>query len=310
MANNKISPEALAIENMFREQRAGADETVDILTERENTKDVYELAGEPGGVRIEHEEIEGVPALRIIPDLDEGDFTVIFLHGGAYCLMSAWTHHRLAGHMASSCRRQVIVPDYSLAPEHPFPKARDECTAVLLSVQLENPEVPVALIGESAGGGLALSSLLTIRDGGQKLPFAAILMAPWLDLTLESPSVRTAAEDDVILTEGLLRAKAALYAAGADLNDPLVSPLFGKFAGLPPLYVQSAGKDLLRDDSSRLENAYIAQGLSLRHDFYTDMLHSFQFYAGNMPEADRAIVKCADFLHENFAKQRTHSDFE
>lgn len=301
MANETLSPQALAIEEEFREIRAGDDGQFDLFLQRQNTVDACEKTGIPGRCKFEHGEVAGVPIIRIIPENDECQFTSIFLHGGAFCLMSAWTHHRMAGHIAEACCNQVIVPDYSLAPEHPFPKALEECVSVASALTQAEDGRPVALTGDSAGGGLALSTLFRLRDLGIPPPFAAVLMAPWLDLTLSLPSIKTAARSDVILTEINLRAYASLYAGDACLANPLVSPLFGSFSGLPPIYVQSSGKDLLRDESKRLQEVCVKQGIEIRHDCYSGMLHSFQFFAGRMPEADEAIMQCAEFLHETLA---------
>ena len=298
------SPQAKAIENQFRLMRSLSEEEFDLDQERENTRDAHELTGPPDGIRYERDELAGIPVLRAIPERDLGRFSVVFLHGGAFCLMSSRTHHRLAGHIASACKAQVIVPDYALAPERPFPTALQECVAVLGAAQDEQFDGMAALMGDSAGGGLALSVLLQVRDQGATPPFAAVLLAPWLDLTLSSPSVRSAAGSDVILAEDNLRKMAELYLDGANPDDPLASPLFGCFRGLPPLYVQAAGRDLLRDDCTRLRDAFTEQGLTMEYELFADMLHSFQFFAGNMPEAEDAIRRAAAFLDGRYSAQQ------
>ncbi len=292
------SPQAKAIENQFRLMRDMAETAFDLEQERENTREAYELTGAPKGVRYERGELSGVPVMRAIPDVDYGRYSVVFLHGGAFCLMSAWTHHRMAGHIATACRAEVIVPDYALAPERPFPAALEECVAVVLRAREEQARGLTALMGDSAGGGLALSVLLRIRDAGAAPPLAAVLMAPWLDLTLSSPSMRNAASEDVILTERNLREMVRLYLNGARADDPRASPIFGTFRGLPPLYVQVSGRDLLRDDCMRLRDAFTEEGLELKFELFPDMLHSFQFFAGNIPEADEALRKAAAFLDQ------------
>ena len=295
------SPQAKAIENQFRLMREMAETAFDLEQERENTQAAYELTGTPKRVHYEWSTLAGVSVLRAIPEADRDLYNVVFLHGGAFCLMSAWTHHRLAGHIATASQAKVIVPDYALAPEKPFPAALDECLAVVRGAREEHAQSLTALMGDSAGGGLALSVLLQIRDAGVAPPFAAVLMAPWLDLTLASQSITTAATEDVILTEHNLRETACLYLNGARAEDPRASPIFGDFRGLPSLYVQASGRDLLRDDSTRLWEAFIEQGLELQFDLFPDMLHSFQFFAGNIPEADEAVRKAADFLDQVLA---------
>lgn len=298
------SPQAQAIESQFRLMRDISDSGFDLEHERENTREAHELTGRAAGVRYERGAMAGIPVVRAVPGEDRGLYSVVFLHGGAFCLMSAWTHHRLAGHLATACRAQVILPDYALAPERPFPAALDECVAVVGAARDEQPDGLTALMGDSAGGGLALSVLLEIRDAEIAAPFAAVLMAPWLDLTLSSASVVTAAGIDVILNERNLRETASLYLDGAAADDPRASPLFGRFDGLPPIYVQASGRDLLRDDSTRLRDAFADQGIGLQFELFSDMLHSFQFFAGTMPEADIAISKSAAFVERAFAAHR------
>lgn len=299
-----VSPQAKAIENQFRLMRGISDSGFDLERERNNTREAHELTGKAAGVRYERGAVAGIPVVRAIPDEDRGLYGVVFLHGGAFCFMSAWTHHRLAGHIAASCRAQVVVPDFALAPERPFPAAVEECVAVVGAVRDGRPDGLVALMGDSSGGGLALSVLLEIRDASARLPFAAVLMAPWLDLTLSSSSVATAAESDVILTEQNLRATASIYLDGAAADDVRASPLYGDFHDLPPIYVQASGRDLLRDDSIRLRDNCAEQGVGLRFELFSDMLHSFQFFAGNMPEADIAVSRSAAFVEETCAARR------
>lgn len=301
------SPQAKAIENQFRLMRSLTEAEFDLAQERENTRDAHELTGPPDGVRYERDGLAGITVLRAIPERDLGRFSVIFLHGGAFCLMSSRTHRRLAGHIASACNAQVILPEYALAPERPFPAALLECVAILGAAQDEQSEGMVALMGDSAGGGLALSVLLQVREQGAAAPFAGVLMAPWLDLNLSSPSVRSEAGSDVILAEDNLRKMAELYLSGANPDDPRASPLFGCFRGLPPLYVQASGRDLLRDDCTRLRDAFTEQGLALEYELFADMLHSFQFFAGNMPEADDAIRRAAAFLNGKYGAHRTNN---
>ena len=298
------SPQAKAIENQFRLMRETAATAFDLEQERENTREAYELTGTPKRIRYERGALAGVPVLRAIPEVDLGLYSVVFLHGGAFCLMSAWTHHRVAGHIATACRAEVVVPDYALAPEEPFPAALEDCVGVVQAAREVQRHGLVALMGDSAGGGLALSVLLQIRDAGVAPPFAAVLMAPWLDLTLSSPSIRTSVGVDVILMERNLREMARLYLNGAPADDPRASPLFGDFRGLPPLYVQASGRDLLRDDCTRLRDAFTEQGLELQFELFPDMLHSFQFFAGNIPEADQAILKAAAFLDQMHTADR------
>ena len=195
------STQADAIERMFRELRDRGVAPFDLERDRENARESWELTGDPGGVRRERDSMSGILVIRAIPERDRGLFSTVFLHGGEFCLMSAWTRRLIAGHIAKICKAQVILPDYALAPERPYPAAPEDCASVFRAVREEQPERLVSLIGDSAGGGLALSLLLRIRAGKDPPPFAVVLMSPWLDLSLSSPSIKTAADADAVLAE-------------------------------------------------------------------------------------------------------------
>ena len=291
-----ISSEARDLERQFRELRADSSEHFCLETERENVSQAHELTAIPDQVVFEDEFLGGVPVLRAIPACDRGIFNIVMIHGGAFCLMSAHTHHRVAGHIANACQSQVIAPDYSLAPECPYPTALNECIAVIQAALDERDDGYTALIGDSAGGGLALSAALKLRDLGSTLPVSIVLFSPWLDLTLASPSVDKLEHKDPMLRKRNLSEMAKMYVGEADPKHPYLSPLLGSHEHLPPLYVRASGLDLLRDDGFRLREAYHLQGLDLHLQFDADMLHCVQFFAGNVPEADAAIADAAEFL--------------
>lgn len=288
---SNTSPRAREIERQFKSMEKAA--TFDLTEQRANTKDAHVLAGVPREVIQEWDTVAGTRCLRIRPARAKGDAEIIFLHGGAYCLMSAMTHHRLAGHIANVTGTEVIVPDYSLAPERPYPTARNECQAIIVERREIGPKFQ-CVMGDSAGGGLALSSVCSLRDAGAQLPNLMVLMSPWLDLTLSGEAIITGCSLDPILTESNLRACVELYCTPSETELPGVSPLFAALHGLPPTLVQAASKDLVRDDAIRLSQLWPDDGLSLRT--YDDMLHSFQMFAGDMPEADEALQDAADFV--------------
>ena len=295
------SPQAKAIYEQFILLRQADSPEFDLVLGRENASSAYELTGIPEGVKQEKNVIADIPVLRLFPKVDKHKYTIMFIHGGAFCLMSALTHSRFAGHIANACNGQVIVPDYSLAPEFPYPVALNECMAVIKILMKENSPKPLALIGDSAGGTLAMATALKLRNEGESLPFGLVLMAPWLDLTLSSPSVKILKDKDVMLNERNLRATSTHYIGTANATSSYVSPLYGCFRGLPPVYVQASEYDLLLDDSKRLQKMYIEQGLELRLEVFDNMMHSFQFFAGRMPEADAAIKKACEFLNNLIA---------
>ncbi|MCY3997498.1 MAG: alpha/beta hydrolase [Rhodobacter sp.] len=289
------SARAREIEALFRSQ--DRHPAFNLQRERENTAGAHELTGIPSKVTIRDEIVADVACLRIVPDRPRSRREAIYLHGGAFCLMSAWTHHRLAGHIANVIADAVLVPDYALAPEAPFPVARDQC-AELIRARRRAGVTRLILIGDSAGGGLALSAVCHLRDSGGPLPDAMVLLSPWLDLSLSGPDLRAGIIDDPILTLNNLRNFAALYLDGRNVRDPDASPLWNRFDNLPPLLAHSAELDLLREDVFRLADAW-PDAPSIQHKHFPGMLHSFHFFAGTMPEADQAVREIGRFVDDS-----------
>jgi len=295
MAPTTHSARAREIEDLFRSQER--PRVFDLQRERENTARAHELAGIPSQVVFWEEIIADIACLRVVPDRPRSRCEAIYLHGGAFCLMSAWTHHRLAGHIANAIADAVLVPDYALAPESPFPVARDQC-AKLIRARRRAGVARLILIGDSAGGGLALSSVCHLRDCGKPLPDAMVLLSPWLDLSLSGPDLQAGIIDDPILTLNNLCNFATLYLDGRDVRDPEASPLWNRFDDLPPTLAHSAELDLLREDVFRLADAW-PDAPSIQHKHFPGMLHSFHFFAGAMPEADRAVREIGRFVEDS-----------
>ena len=287
-----VSSRAKEIARQFKAM--GKPKVFDLEQERKNTKDAHVLTGAPRDVLMEWEDVAGQRCIRMRPANAAGTREVIFLHGGAYCLMSALTHHRFAGHIANAVQADVLLVDYPLAPETPYPGARDLCMDVQKDRRKHGPEHQI-VAGDSAGAGLALSLSCALRDEGAALPDALILMSPWLDLSLLGKALQAGDIEDPILALGNLSAMADLYRGAMPAADPGVSPLFADHTGLPPTLIQSAENDLLREDAERLAAGWPdAEMVELQE--YRGMLHSFQMFAGDMPEADDAIAACAPFL--------------
>ena len=295
MNDIEISQRAREIERQFESTPRAAE--FDLAQERLNTKDAHLLTGVPQDVSMEWETVAGASCIRMRPKDVRADREVVFLHGGAYCLMSAMTHHRFGGHVANAVKADVIIPDYALAPEAPYPIARDECLAVVQDRLAAGPGHCI-LVGDSAGGGLALSVACALRDAGEGSPSAVVLMSPWLDLSLSGPCLQSGNIDDPILSLRNLKALADLYRGDHDLTDPGVSPLFAKLHDLPPLLLQVAEKDLLREDAERLAARWPDPD-ALTVETCGGMLHSFQMFAGDMPEADLAIARIPAFLNRH-----------
>ena len=245
----------------------------------------------------------GVPCRWACAPGASGEDRLLYLHGGGYVcgdlLMAARFARLLSG--ATGC--SVLVADYRLAPEHPFPCALEDAVGAYLWLLENGPEGPaparkLAVAGESAGGGLTLSTLLKLREQGAPLPDCAVALSPITDLTLSGASLETRAGQDPVLRVELLEFCSKAYASHVDRRDPLVSPLFGDPAGLPPLFLQVGGREILLDDALRFADKARTAGVRVTLDVWPEMFHSWQLFAEAVPEARRALDRVGDFVRE------------
>lgn len=252
----------------------------------------------PRGTRVEPLTLAGRPAERLTPAGPVGDRVLYYFHGGAYLGGSPATHRGLLAHVARASRCTVIALDYRLAPEHPYPAAREDALAgwqALLAQGLKPGQLVIG--GDSAGGNLALACTLALRDAGQPLPRALVLISPWTDATSTSDSMHSRAARDRILTPAGIRRAAAQFANGVPLDDPGVSPLYADSRGLPPTLVQVGDDEMLLDDSTRWTAAARAAGVDVTLDVQPGLWHVWQAMAGWMPEADRAVADIGAFIN-------------
>lgn len=236
---------------------------------------------ELGGVGAEEASLrtDGAPPERAI----------LYLHGGGYVAGSSRTHRRVTAALARHGGARVVALNYRLAPEHPYPAALDDAVAAILALRntVEHSGA-VALVGDSAGGGLALATLLALRDRGEALPGCAWLVSPWANLT------RPADHDpscplDPILTPGSLARSAAAYVGRHDAAHPLISPVFGDLRSLPPLLVQVGTRELLIDDALAIVRAAAVANVSARLEVLASTTHSYVLFAGVEEDVDRQI---------------------
>jgi acetyl esterase/lipase len=221
---------------------------------------------------------------------------LLYLHGGGFVMCSPWTHGPTAVAIARAAGVRALLPDYRLAPEHPFPAALDDCLAVYRWLLAEGvaPE-KIVIGGDSAGGNLALATLLSLRDAGLPMPAGAICLSPATDMTASGESFRTHAGDEVLLTVPFCRAVGPMYCGQTPPTAPLVSPLFGDLRGLPPLLVHVGTRELLLDDSVRLAERARAAGVDVTLKIWEGLWHAFQLFAV-FPEARQAIAELGAFV--------------
>jgi epsilon-lactone hydrolase len=222
-----------------------------------------------------------------------GNVTVVHFHGGGYCVGSPSMARSWAANLSAKIGCRVILPDYRLAPEHPYPSALDDARQIMKAVA--DPALSV-LSGDSAGGGLAMALLLALRDEGQELPAGCVLLSPWLDLSVSRRALRDLVRKDHLLSPAWLEACAAAYAGSSDPADPAISPLLASHAGLPPLLIQCAGDEVLAPDSRRLAASASAAGTDVTYTKWPRMWHDFALQPGILAAADSALSQTAWFV--------------
>jgi len=224
-----------------------------------------------------------------------GGPTILYLHGGGYVSCSPGTHRELVARIAFACGARCIVPDYRLAPLHPFPAAIDDAVSAYHALLAEGVDPSTLfLAGDSAGGGLSMATLLSLRDAGAPLPRAAVLLSPWVDLAGTSETMLTNRVYDYLGGDTVAAAK--LYAKDADLSHPLVSPVYAELAGLPPLLVQSGDSEILFAENQLLVERARAAGVQVQHEVEPGMVHVFQCFAAVSPQGRAAIVSIGRFV--------------
>jgi epsilon-lactone hydrolase len=255
-------------------------------------------------IRFEKFMIEEIPAAWVIAPNAAEDRVFLYLHGGAYILGSCNTHKDLAAKLSRSTASRVLLIDYRLAPKNPFPAAiEDAVTAYrwLLSIGVSPERIVVG--GDSAGGGLTMSLLLSLRDAGVSLPAAGVLLSPWTDLEGTGESMETRADVDPWINPQETRLAPVLYIGDMDRRHPLVSPIYADLQGMPPLLVHVGSDEILLDDSVRLaENARTA-GVEVSINIWEDMWHVFQQF--NPPEARQAIEEIGTFVIQKLDQVKT-----
>ncbi len=256
----------------------------------------------PAGTTTVRVDADGVPADRIVVPSSEPDCYVLFLHGGGYRAGAPSNYRHFTWRIAAATRAAVLALDYRLAPEQPFPAALEDAVRAYrwLLAQHVSP-TGILLMGDSAGGGLALAALLKIRDEGLPLPAACVATSPWTDLALTGASLRRYARKDPLLNADLLPSTAADYLGGADPHLPYASPLFGEFTGLPPTLIQVGSDEILRDDAVRMHERLRLAGCRTELEIWPRMIHSWHLFVPMLPEAQRAIARIGAFAREHLA---------
>ncbi len=260
---------------------------------------VPRLAKKVDGVRCEKADLPGMDAEWIIPDYAAKDCALLYLHGGAYVLGNIESHRSLTSRIAIASGCRALLIDYHLAPENVFPVALEDAVSAYrwLLKQGYRPE-KTAIAGDSAGGGLAVATLISLRDQGAPLPAAVMLLSPWTDLEQSGASYKKVGWRDPMISVKGLRKDALRYAGSKSLREPLLSPVHADLRGLPPLYIQVGSIEALLDDSRRLAERAARDGVEVKLDIARGMFHVYQIFSPFVPESNEAISKLGAFYRE------------
>jgi epsilon-lactone hydrolase len=259
------------------------------------------FGGSTAAVTCERVSAGGVEGEWISPADAPLDEAILYFHGGGFRIGSVASHRDLIAQIAVASGCRVLAINYRLAPEHRFPAALDDALAAY-GWMLGQGLTPgnVAFAGDSAGGNLVLAAMLALRERGLPLPIAAVLMSPWTDLAATGTSYVTRAEVDPIHQRPMILALAKNYLGGqGDPCDPLVSPLYADLAGLPPLLIQVGDRETVLDDSVMFADLARAAGVDVHLEVWDGMIHVFQMFGAELPEAHRAIASIAGFLNQH-----------
>jgi acetyl esterase/lipase len=253
------------------------------------------------GTRIEKASAGGVPVAWITPPSAKPDHLLYFLHGGGFTMGSIRSHIPFVSRLAAASGCRALLVDYRLAPKYPYPAALEDSLAAYRWMRASaNPHSRIVLAGDSAGGGLAMSLMLSLC-GDSEMPLACFLLSPWVDLAASTTSAASEGQTKRSFAARNMQQMAQLYANGEDLRNPLLSPLYADLANLPPLLIHGGREEFLRGDAIRLAHKAKEQGVDVTFEQYAGSVHCMHSFAPVSAEADKWLHKAGDFLAQHLA---------
>lgn len=250
-------------------------------------------------VRVRYSEVNGLKVAWLTPKRAVESKLLLYLHGGAYIMGNIGTHKQLVSQIARVAGVRALLPEYRLAPESPFPAAIDDAVGLYRALLAEGYAADdIVFAGDSAGGGLTMATLLSLRAAGDPLPAAACVLSPWLDLTASGETMRTKADTDPWFKPQDMPVVAKYYCDEGQLREPLVSAVYADLSGLPPLYIQVGGDEILLSDSTRAADKISAAGGEVELEIWPGMWHVFQMFVHLMPESRQAINKIGTYVRQ------------
>jgi epsilon-lactone hydrolase len=292
-----LRAQALAAFMTVRKRVSPGPRDLDVVWERASVESMAGMFKPMGDIRSDPVMASGVPAEWIVPQGIPTRGVILYLHGGSFNSGSIASHRTLAGNVALASRARILLIDYRLAPEHPFPAGLEDAAAAyewLLSQGTAAGQIVLA--GDSAGGNLTLALLVRLRDLGRPLPAAAVCLSPNPDLTYSGESWVSNAKKDVMIEERKERQAVEIYLLKADPRNPLASPSFADLRGLPPLLLQVGSYEVLRSDVERFAEKARQDGVQVALEVWPGMQHEWQFTARILPEGRRAIDRIGRFV--------------
>ena len=258
------------------------------------------------GVKLLRVKIGDIPCEWVLAPGADPDLRLLYLHGGGFVSGSGGFYLTVAAHISAAARCAVLLPDYRLAPEHPFPAGIEDCVRAHEWMIANGPSGPAPaqatfIAGDSAGGSLTLATLLALRDRRLPLPACGIPLSPVTDLTLASDSLKTV--HDPIISAKTMPVFRDHYLAKTDPKNPLASPVFGDYRGLAPLLIQVGEHEMLRDDSVRVAKKARADGIRVKLEVWPGMFHVFQSHEPLLPEAKEAFEHMAEFMRSSLRRR-------
>ncbi len=254
------------------------------------------------GVKLVPVKVGDVPCEWVLAPGADPDVRLLYIHGGGFVSGSGGRYLPLASHLSDRAKCAVLLVDYRLAPEHPFPKGLDDCVdahdwMTRNAPDGARPARATFVAGDSAGGGLTLSTVLALKGRKKALPAGAIPISPVTDFTLASESLKTVV--DPIISARTMPVFRDYYLGKSDPKDPLASPVFGDYRGLPPLLIVAGEHEMLRDDAVRVAARARADGLAVTLEIWPGMFHVFQSHEPLLPEAKASIEHMAEFIRSH-----------
>ena len=278
-----------------------APPTEDVEEARQGFEDMaFPLSPEFSATSVD---ANGVAAEWVSAPNADPERRVLYLHGGGYVTGSINTHRELAGRLSNASGCVLMVIDYRMAPEHPFPAAVEDAQTALRFMRENGPNgrvdaEAIFVAGDSAGGGLALSTLIAARDAGEPMPDAAVTLSAWTDLANTAETIKTRVAVDPLVSLSTLDLMADRYLNGADAKTPLASPLFADLTDLPPLLMQVGDAEIILDDTTRFAQKARDAGVDVTERIWPEMCHIFPLFAPAIPEGQQGVDEIGEFLRQ------------